>query len=419
MLKKRFEKTEILDEEFLEKLDEEIQKKYPYNAKSNDNTNNIDSSNIEILEDTAELYVNSFFKDIEKLKEEDKKVVTNYDKEDTIELLNTQINMLSSASNSLEDTIEFLNSDISFLKQNEKIELLDEEIDCFDNPSKDLENTIELLYVEIRTEPIVVRKKITPKKRPWIILLTVCTIVIIFTVYKLFFWKHDSIKTNEQIKNIISDNEVSEVIIKNNIASGSVTNNSNYFNYLDVDFTKLLKQNSDVKGWVKVNNTNINYPFVQTDNNDFYLKHSFDKSRNSAGWVFADFRNNFSYLDQNTILYAHGRLDNTMFGSLKKVVDHEWYENKENRFVQISTLDSKMIFEVFSVYTIEPEVYYITPNFDSDNEYNKFLNTLINRSVYDFGVDLDNKDKILTLSSCYNDDLRVVLHAKLVNMIQS
>ena len=78
MLKKRFEKTEILDEEFLEKLDEEIQKKYPYNAKSNDNTNNIDSSNIEVLEDTAELYVNSFFKDIEKLKEEDKKVVTNY-----------------------------------------------------------------------------------------------------------------------------------------------------------------------------------------------------------------------------------------------------------------------------------------------------------------------------------------------------
>lgn len=419
MLKKRFEKTEILDEEFLEKLDEEIQKKYPYNLKNNVDTNNIDSSNIEVLEDTAELFVNSFFRDLENLKDKDKKVVTDDNSENTIEVLNTQINMLSNASNSLEDTIEFLNSDVSFLNQNEIEELLDEEIDCFVPPSKDLENTIELLDVEIRSEPILVRKKITPKKRPWIILLTSCTIIIIFVVYKLFFWKHDSIKTNEKIKDIISDNQVSDVIIKNNIANGSVTADNNYFNYLDVDFTKLLKQNSDVKGWIKVNNTNINYPFVQTDDNDFYLKHSFDKSKNSAGWVFADFRNNLSYLDQNTILYAHGRLDNTMFGSLKKVIDKEWYENKENRFVQISTPNSKMIFEVFSVYTIEPEIYYITTNFNTDDKYNKFINTILNRSIYNFNIDMKTTDKILTLSSCYNDKLRVVLHAKLVNMIES
>ena len=209
MLKKRFEKTEILDEEFLEKLDEEIQKKYPYNTKINDNPNNINlnkNNKVEILEDTADLMYLSFIRDIEDLKDEKK----SDDKlDDTVELLNTQINILANKSNSLEDTIEFLNSDVSLLKQNETIEILDEEIDSFDNPSKDLENTIELLDVEIRTEPIVVRKKITPKKRPWIILLSVCTLVIIFTVYKLFFWKHDSIKTNEQIESIISENKVS------------------------------------------------------------------------------------------------------------------------------------------------------------------------------------------------------------------
>jgi len=416
MLKKRFEKTEILDEEFLEKLEEEIQKKYPYNAKKKDNTN----EEIDILEDTAEILFNSFLEEIDRLKIVlDNKDINEKKLDDTIELLNTQINILNDASSSLEDTVEFLSSPASLFKQTEDIEILDEEIECFDNPSQDLENTIELLDIEIRNEPILVRKKMTPKILPWIILLSVCTTVIIFSVYKLVFWKEDSIKTNEQIKNIINQTQISDVVIKNNIASANVTDNKNYFNYLDVDFTSLLKQNNDVKGWIKVNNTNINYPFVQTTDNDYYLKHSFDKSKNAAGWVFADFRNNFSYLDKNTILYAHGRLDNTMFGSLKKVVDKEWYTNKDNRFVQVSTINSKMIFEVFSVYTIKPETYYITPNFGSDNDYKTFINTLVNRSFYNFNIDITTNDKILTLSSCYNDDVRVVLHAKLVNMIQS
>lgn len=423
MLKKRFEKTEILDEDFLEKLDEEIHKKYPYNTKNSDNTNNIDSKDddIEILEDTAELLLMSFIEETDNLKKELKENDSSNNKslDDTIELLNAQINIISNPSNTLEDTIEFLNSDVSFLKQNEDIELLDEEIDNFDVPSKDLENTTQLLDIELRTDPIVVRKKITPKKKPWIILLSVCTCVIILTIYKLFFWQQDSIKTNEQIKNVLKDTKTNDVIIKDNIASGSVTDSDSYFNYLDVDFTNLLKQNDEVKGWIKVKNTNINYPFVQTSDNEFYLKHSLDKSRNSAGWVFADFRNDFSYLDQNTILYAHGRLDNTMFGSLKKVVNESWYSNKENRFVQISTIDSKMIFEVFSVYTIKPETYYITPNFNNDTQFDKFINTLISRSIYDFNIELNTNDKILTLSSCYNDELRVVLHAKLVNIIQS
>lgn len=376
MEKKRFERTEILDEDFLEKLDEEIHKKYPYNAKNISNTNNI-----EILEDTAEIYLNSFFEDIDSLKKE-------------------------------------FEEDIPILEVDDDIEILEEEIDDFYTPSKDLENTIELLDVELRDEPLIVRKKTTPKKKPWIILLSICLIIIVFSVYKLFFWKHDSIKTNEKIKDIIKETNISEILINSDIASGSIAN-EDYFNYLDVDFSLLLKQNTDVKGWIKVNNTNINYPFVQTSDNDFYLKHSFDKSYNSAGWVFADFRNNFSYLDQNTILYAHGRLDNTMFGSLKRVVDKDWYTNKDNYLVQLSTLDSKMIFEVFSVYTIEPEVYYITPSFTNDSDYNQFLTTLTKRSVYDFNVEVGIDDKILTLSSCYNDNLRVVLHAKLVNIVQS
>jgi len=373
-------KTEILDDDFLTALDLEIQKKYPNNTKKYENTINID---------------------------------------DTIEILNDKFEGLSKASKNLEDTIEFLNSDISPLKiqADEEIEILTEEIEEFHKPSENLENTIELLDIQQPDTPIRVKNKIKPKKRPWIILLTVCTLMIIFFGYKAFFWQRDSLKTNKQIEKIIETTKTKESMIKKeNIAGATTEEDDRYFNYLDVDFTDLLKTNNEVKGWIKVNNTNINYPFVQTTDNEFYLKHSFDKSYNSAGWVFADFRNNFAKLDQNTILYAHGRLDNTMFGSLKKVVEKNWYENMENEFLQISTLDSNTIWQIFSVYTIEPETYYITPNFDTKEEYQEFLTTLTNRSVHDFQVNLTTNDKVLTLSSCYNDTLRVVLHAKLVNI---
>ena len=72
-------------------------------------------------------------------------------------------------------------------------------------------------------------------------------------------------------------------------------------NMIDINFNELKNINNDVKGWIKVNGTNINYPFVQSKNNKYYLTHSFDKSYNSAGWLFLDYRNN----NKNTIIYAH------------------------------------------------------------------------------------------------------------------
>ena len=73
-----------------------------------------------------------------------------------------------------------------------------------------------------------------------------------------------------------------------------VRKNEMYWQYLNtplssVDFTELLKQNKDTVGWLIVNNTNINYPVVQTTNNDYYLKHAFDRSKNYAGWVSSEY----------------------------------------------------------------------------------------------------------------------------------
>ena len=184
---------------------------------------------------------------------------------------------------------------------------------------------------------------------------------------------------------------------------------------LDVDFTELKKKNSDTAGWIQVNGTNINYPYVHTTDNEYYLTHSFDKSYNSAGWVFLDYRNKKDEYGRNNILYAHSRLDNTMFGSLRGVISPSWYNNSNNYIVKTSNEKTNALWQVFSVYTIEPESYYIKTKFN-DAEFEKFLNTITSRSVHDFNVTTSVEDKILTLSSCYYDNKRVVLHAKLIRI---
>ncbi len=192
-----------------------------------------------------------------------------------------------------------------------------------------------------------------------------------------------------------------------------------YFKYLnvsllDVDLNELLNQNGDTKGWLKVNGTNVNYPFVQSGDNEYYLYHSFDGAYNTKGWVFLDYRNDINNLNKNTVIYAHGLVNNAMFGSLRRTLKNDWADNKENRIIKMSTLKQNLLWEVFSTYKIYPESYYITTDFSSDSEYEQFLNTLKSRSFYDYGVDLSTSDKILTLSSCYDNSERMVVHAKLI-----
>ena len=186
---------------------------------------------------------------------------------------------------------------------------------------------------------------------------------------------------------------------------------------LDVNFDELLKINSDTVGWIKVNGTNVNYPVVQTDNNDFYLNHSYDKSVNKAGWVFLDYRNNINDFDKNTIIYAHGRVDETMFGSLRKTLNKSWYNNKTNHVIKFSTKTQNTLWQVFSVYTIKAESYYITTTFSSDDVFNEFVNTLKNRSIVLFDTKVNKNDKIITLSTCKDSKgTRIVMHAKLIKI---
>ena len=107
-----------------------------------------------------------------------------------------------------------------------------------------------------------------------------------------------------------------------------------------------------------------------------------------------------------------------MFGTLRNVVKKDWYENEDNLVFNLILDDEVLTYQVFSTYSIKVEDYYINTIFKDNNEFNTFVNTLKKRSVYNYNVEVDGEDSILTLSTCTgNGKSRMVLHAKRIELI--
>lgn len=180
-------------------------------------------------------------------------------------------------------------------------------------------------------------------------------------------------------------------------------------------FDSLLKDNSDTIAWLKLNNTDIDTPIVQSNDNEYYLNHNFNKKYNEIGWTFADYRNNFPDLSTNTIIYGHTYRNSTLaFSSLKKVLNKSWYDNEENQIIYFTTTEKELKFKIFSIYTVKNTNDYLKTNMNEE-EFYLFIANALERSVKNFNTEVKYGDKILTLSTCYNtSNYRLVVHAKLV-----
>ena len=268
------------------------------------------------------------------------------------------------------------------------------------------------------------RRKIKIKWKNIILILIIITsiITLLISIFNIIKWKIDSNKTNYEITNIQENINVEEIQDTENTEIIEpiieVPKENPYWDYINmnminVDFNGLKRTNPDVVGWLKVNGTNINYPFVQSSDNDYYLTHSFNKSYNGAGWVFLDYRNNGTN-NKNTIIYAHGRSDKTMFGTLKNVLNNGWLNNTNNYVIKISTETENSLWQIFSVYRIPTTSDYLQTNFNDETEYQNFLDMIKVRSSHNFDTNVASTDNILTLSTCYNNSDKMVVHAKLI-----
>ena len=180
----------------------------------------------------------------------------------------------------------------------------------------------------------------------------------------------------------------------------------------------IAKINSDVVGWIKIGNTNIDYPVMQ--NGDYYLHRNIYKNYSSHGTPYLAEYCNIQYSD-NLIIYGHHMNDNSMFAQLDNYKKHSFYEN--HKYIKFySYYNGKTIEKTYEVaiafktvvYSDKGFKYYNYTNFSDVQELNDFIENCRKLEFYNTGIDINYGDKLITLSTCeYSQkDGRIVVVAK-------
>lgn len=216
--------------------------------------------------------------------------------------------------------------------------------------------------------------------------------IIIFTLIFLLIFGVGICLLKPFFKKEATEEEKKEKVIKQytNINSTSLQDEvileyQRYFN------------NPDIIGELSIPNTNLKVPVLHTSDNEYYLNHLVDKTYNTLGSIFLDYRNREN--DRKIIIYGHNSENvYTEFNVLENYLNRDYYN--EHQDIYFKTLDDNYHYKIFSVYVAIADYRYINLNF-SDSEYNEHLRYLKNQSAYDTLVDVFDNDEIIVLQTCY------------------
>ena len=179
-----------------------------------------------------------------------------------------------------------------------------------------------------------------------------------------------------------------------------------------IDINKLYEENKDIVGWLKIDNTTINYPIMQNINDpNYYLHRDFYKNYSSYGTPYMAKQCNLN--SDNIVIYGHHMKNNKMFGELEKYKLKDFYNN--HKIITFTTLEKEYSYEIFAVfkttvYTKNTFRYYENINFENKKMYDDFINI----SLYQTGIEIKDKEKLITLSTCEysNKNSRLVIVAR-------
>lgn len=220
--------------------------------------------------------------------------------------------------------------------------------------------------------------------------------------------------------------EISELIVDStDVEPEKIVEKLNNLNEEEktVTFATLKAQNKDFKAWLAAPGANISLPVVQTTNNDKYLNTGFNGKWLSGGTAFLDSNNKSAFSDMNTVIYGHNMRDGSMFGSIKNYKKLETF--KKNPLIYVYTENENYVYKIYSVFLTsavksDDNGYVFAYNFinlSSSENFASFMQELKLRSYYDTGVDYQEGDKLLTLSTCDRTVMkngRLVIVARLV-----
>lgn len=215
------------------------------------------------------------------------------------------------------------------------------------------------------------------------IILLVSGVVLLYQFQNISFNK----ETNQDESARQEEKEIYQ-----EISTLSVENNQNVIkNYQD------KFNNTDIIAELSIENTDLLTPVAKGNDNEFYLHHLLDKSKNELGSVFLDYRNNIN--DRKIIIYGHNSENiYTEFHLLENYLDESYYREHSNIYLKTET--DTYQYKIFSVYIATTALQHVNLNF-SDEEYSNHLNWLKSNSIYDTGVSIASNDDILVLQTCY------------------
>lgn len=230
--------------------------------------------------------------------------------------------------------------------------------------------------------------------------------VFSFSLYKVSD-KYISYKKADDI--YLELQEIKDDLIEGNGESKDEDNENNGERILDLSYI-----NENYCGWITIENTNIDYPILQGENNEYYLHKDINNEYLSSGSIFLDYRNN-CFSDKNTIIYGHNMKNSTMFSQLGYFKEENFFD--KNKYIEIISPQGETLrYEIFSVYTTNTNDNYLKTSFYSEEDYKEFLDGICNKSLFPSSTEVLVEDKIITLSTCSYEyeDARTVVHGKLI-----
>lgn len=281
---------------------------------------------------------------------------------------------------------------------------------------KDIPASLEQYDEQMQKEIKAVLKK-NERRRKLIVIL--CTLVAIgcFGYYGVYYYFAD--KTQTQYHNLANLKGSNALIAQQQGVTVHLTEDEDIELTVLDEYATLYNKNKRLIGWLKIEDTEIDYPVMQTTNNEYYLDHNYNQEYDKNGSLFLDADCDIVHRNTNLIIYGHHMKSGKMFGNLNKYSSESYY--KEHSKIQFDTIYEKGSYEVMYVFRSriynEDEIvfkYYQFLDAVSEQEFNSNMQEMKAISLYDTGVTASYGDELLTLSTCDNseEDGRFVVVAK-------
>ena len=258
-------------------------------------------------------------------------------------------------------------------------------------------------------------RSVTVKKNLSISLLIVFILLILFSFIYIISYYYNMYKILEESK-LLDEISIDEDIIAQEASENPIVEKTERMLKLE----ELQKENSDIIGWIEIENTNINYPVLQGSDNDFYMNHNSKKEYSSGGSIFLDKDYNWNPPSSNLLMYGHNIKTGAMFQNLLKYKDKNFYESHQT--IRFTTNQEDSTYEIIAVfpskiyYKSEKNVfrYYYFINANNEDEYNEFVESAKKASLYDTGKTAKYGEQLMTLSTCayHTEDGRFVVVAR-------